>query len=53
MFAGATGGVLRGGTLALLRDLAGMTGTGLLSAAATAAVTILGARDSGRRPAPD
>jgi len=32
--AGATGGVLPGGTLALLRNLAGITGTGLLSAAA-------------------
>jgi hypothetical protein len=31
--AGATGGVLPGGTLAMLRNLAGMTGTGLLSAA--------------------
>jgi len=31
--AGAAGGALPGGTLALLRDLAGMTGTGLLSAA--------------------
>jgi hypothetical protein len=103
--AGAAGGVLPGGTLALLRNLAGMTGTGLLSAAAlggafgwtgpmaywlatesvlaahwttpwiwparpphdrgaaicaalvlaagVAAVTLLGARDSGRRSAPD
>jgi hypothetical protein len=103
--AGAAGGVLPGGTLALLRNLAGMTGTGLLSAAAlggafgwtgpmaywlttesvltahwttpwiwparpphdrgaaicaalvlaagTAAVTLLGARDSGRHSAPD
>ncbi|HUA31459.1 MAG TPA: hypothetical protein VMC03_21435 [Streptosporangiaceae bacterium] len=103
--AGAAGGVLPGGSLALLRDLGGMTGTGLLSAAALggafgwtgpmaywlatesvlaahwttpwmwparpphdrgaaicaalalaagiAAVTLLGARDSGRRPAPD
>jgi len=32
--AGATGGALPGGTLALLRNLAGLTGTGLLSAAA-------------------
>jgi hypothetical protein len=32
--AGATGGALPGGTLALLRNLAGMTGLGLLSAAA-------------------
>jgi hypothetical protein len=32
--AGATGGYLPGGTLALLRNLAGMTGIGLLSAAA-------------------
>ena len=32
--AGATGGTLPGGTLALLRDLAGLTGTGLLAAAA-------------------
>jgi hypothetical protein len=32
--AGAVGGILPGGTLALLRNLAGMTGTGLLSAAA-------------------
>jgi hypothetical protein len=31
--AGAAGGALPGGTLALLRNLAGMTGTGLLSAA--------------------
>jgi hypothetical protein len=31
--AGATGGGLPGGTLALARDLAGMTGTGLLAAA--------------------
>jgi hypothetical protein len=31
--AGATGGVLPGGTLAMLRNLAGMTGIGLLSAA--------------------
>ena len=31
--AGATGGALPGGTLALLRNLAGMTGTGLLAAA--------------------
>ena len=31
--AGATGGALPGGTLALLRNLAGMTGIGLLSAA--------------------
>jgi hypothetical protein len=31
--AGATGGLLPGGTLALLRNLAGMTGTGLLTAA--------------------
>lgn len=31
--AGATGGYLPGGTLAMLRNLAGMTGTGLLSAA--------------------
>jgi hypothetical protein len=30
--AGATGGYLPGGTLAMLRNLAGMTGTGLLSA---------------------
>jgi hypothetical protein len=30
--AGATGGYLPGGTLALLRNLAGMTGTGLLAA---------------------
>jgi len=103
--AGAAGGVLPGGTLALLRNLAGMTGTGLLAAAALggafgwtgpmaywlvtesvlaahwstpwiwparpphdrgaaicaalvfaagiAAVTLLGARDSGRRSAPD
>ena len=102
---GAAGGVLPGGTLALLRNLAGMTGTGLLAAAALggafgwtgpmaywlatesvlaahwttpwiwparpphdrgaaicaglvfaagiAAVTLLGARDSGRRPAPE
>ena len=101
--AGAAGGVLPGGTLALLRNLAGMTGIGLVSAAALggafgwtgpmaywlatesvlagrwtspwiwaarppgdhgaaicaalvfatgiAAVTLLGARDSGRRPA--
>jgi hypothetical protein len=34
--AGATGGALPGGTLALLRNLAGMTGTGLLCAAAVA-----------------
>jgi hypothetical protein len=32
--AGATGGVLAGGTPAMLRNLAGMTGIGLLSAAA-------------------
>jgi hypothetical protein len=32
--AGATGGVLPGGNLAMLRNLAGMTGIGLLSAAA-------------------
>jgi hypothetical protein len=32
--AGATGGALPGGSLALLRNLAGMTGIGLLSAAA-------------------
>jgi hypothetical protein len=32
--AGATGGVLAGGTHAMLRNLAGMTGIGLLSAAA-------------------
>jgi hypothetical protein len=32
--AGATGGVLPGGTLAMLRNLAGATGIGLLSAAA-------------------
>ena len=32
--AGTTGGLLPGGTLALLRNLAGMTGTGLLAAAA-------------------
>jgi hypothetical protein len=32
--AGATAGALPGGTVALLRDLAGMTGTGLLVAAA-------------------
>lgn len=32
--AGAAGGLLAGGTLALLRDLAGTTGIGLLSAAA-------------------
>jgi hypothetical protein len=103
--AGAAGGALPGGTLALLRNLGGMTGTGLLSAVALggafgwtgpmaywlatesvlaahwttpwiwparpphdrgaaicaalvlatglAAVTLLGARDSGRRPAPD
>ncbi len=103
--AGAAGGVLPGGTPAMLRNLAGMTGTGLLSAAALggafgwtgpmaywlttesvlaahwttpwiwparpphdrgaaicaalvlaagiAAVTLLGARDSGRRSAPD
>ena len=103
--AGAAGGALPGGTLALLRNLAGMTGTGLLAAAALggafgwtgpmaywlvtesvlaahwttpwiwparpphdrgaavcaslvfaagiAAVTLLGARDSGRRSAPD
>jgi hypothetical protein len=31
--AGATGGTLPGGTLGLLRDLAGLTGTGLLAAA--------------------
>ncbi len=31
--AGATGGYLPGGTLAMLRNLAGMTGTGLLAAA--------------------
>jgi len=31
--AGAAGGLLPGGTLALLRNLAGMTGTGLLAAA--------------------
>jgi hypothetical protein len=31
---GATGGYLQGGTAAMLRNLAGMTGTGLLSAAA-------------------
>ena len=103
--AGAAGGVLPGGALALLRNLAGMTGTGLLAAAALGgafawtgpmaymlvtegalaggwttpwiwpgrpphdlggalcacgvfaagivAVTLLGARDSGRRPAPE
>jgi hypothetical protein len=103
--AGATGGILPGGSLALLRNLGGMTGTGLLSAAALggafgwtgpmaywlatesllaahwstpwiwparpphdrggaicaglvavaglAAVTLLGARDSGGRPAPE
>jgi hypothetical protein len=103
--AGAAGGALPGGTLALLRNLAGMTGIGLLAAAALggafgwtgpmaywlvtesvlaahwttpwiwparpphdrgaavcaalvfvagiAAVTLLGARDSGRRSAPD
>jgi hypothetical protein len=103
--AGAVGGVLPGGTLAMLRNLGGMTGVGLLAAAALggafgwtgpmaywlvtesvlagrwttpwiwparppddrgaaicaalvlaagiAAVTLLGARDSGRRPAPD
>jgi hypothetical protein len=103
--AGATSGALHGGTLALLRDLGGMSGTGLLSAAALggafgwagpmaywlatesvlaahwatpwiwparpphdrgaaicaalvlaagiAAITLLGARDSGRGPAPD
>ena len=103
--AGATGGYLPGGSLALLRNLAGMTGTGLLAAAALggafgwtgpmaywlatesvlaahwttpwiwparpphdrgaaicvalvlaagiAAITILGARDSGRRAAPE
>jgi hypothetical protein len=103
--AGASGGQLPGGTVALARDLAGMTGTGLLAAAALggafawtgpmaywlvtegalagswttpwiwparpprdlggalcaygvfaagiAALTLLGARDSGRRPAPD
>ena len=102
--AAAAGGLLPGGSLALLRNLAGMSGTGLLSAAALggafgwtgpmaywlatesvlaahwttpwiwparpphdrgaaicatlvlaagiAAVTLLGARDSGRRPAP-
>jgi hypothetical protein len=32
--AGAAGGVLPGGTVALLRNVAGMTGTGLLAAAA-------------------
>jgi hypothetical protein len=32
--AGATGGTLPGGSLALLRNLAGMTGTGLMTAAA-------------------
>jgi hypothetical protein len=103
--AGATGGYLPGGTLAMLRNLAGMTGVGLLSAAALGgsfawtgpmaywlvtegalagawttpwiwparpphdlggalcaygaftagivAVTLLGARDSSRRPAPE
>jgi hypothetical protein len=103
--AGASGGHLPGGTLAMLRNLAGMTGTGLLAAAALGgafawtgpmafmlvtegalagawttpwiwptrpphdlggalcaygvfaagivAVTLLGARDSGRRPAPE
>jgi hypothetical protein len=103
--AGATGGFLPGGTLALLRNLGGMTGTGLLAAAVfggafgwagpmaywlvtesvlaahwttpwiwparpphdrgaaicaaivlaagIAAVTFLGVRGSGRRPAPD
>ena len=103
--AGATGGHLPGGSLALARNLAGMTGTGLLAAAAlggafawtgpmaywlitesaltrswttpwtwparpphdlgaalcaygvfaagTAAVTLLGARHSSRRPAPE
>jgi len=103
--AGTAGGVLPGGTLAMLRNLAGMTGTGLLAAAALGgafawtgpmafmvvtegalagawttpwiwparpphdiggalcaygvfaagivAVTLLGARDSGRRPAPE
>jgi hypothetical protein len=34
LVAGSAGGVLPGGTLALLRNLAGMTGTGLLCAAA-------------------
>jgi hypothetical protein len=103
--AGTAGGVLPGGTLALLRNVAGMAGTGLLTAAALggafgwigpmafwlatesvlaarwttpwiwparpphdrgaaicaalvlaagiAAITILGARDSGRRAAPE
>jgi hypothetical protein len=103
--AGASGGQLPGGTVALTRDLAGMTGTGLLAAAALGgafgwtgpmaywlitegalagswatpwiwparpphdlggalcaygvfaagimALTLLGARDSGRRPAPE
>ena len=103
--AGASGGHLPGGSLAMLRNLAGMTGTGLLAAAALGgafawtgpmafmlvtegalagawttpwiwptrppddlggalcaygvfaagivAVTLLGARDSGRRPAPE
>ena len=103
--AGATGGVLPGGTVAMLRNLAGMTGIGLLSAVALggafgwtgpmaywlatesvlaahwttpwiwparpphdrgaaicaalvlatgiAAITLLGARDSGRRAAPE
>ena len=102
--AGAAGGDLPGGTLAMLRNLAGMTGTGLLSAAVArrrvrldrpdglrlatetgwprldhtvglarpaaarprrgdlrrlvfaagiAAITLLGARDSGRRAAPE
>jgi hypothetical protein len=103
--AGSAGGILPGGILALLRDLAGMTGVGLLSAAGfggafgwtgpmaywlatesvlaahwttpwiwparpphdrggaicaalvaaagIAAVTLLGARDSGRHPAPE
>jgi hypothetical protein len=103
--AGASGGHLPGGTLALARNLAGMTGTGLLAAVAlggafawtgpmafmlvtegalagawttpwvwparpphdlggalcaygvfaagTAAVTLLGTRDSSRRPAPE
>jgi hypothetical protein len=103
--AAASGGHLPGGTLAMLRNLAGMTGTGLLAAAALGgafawtgpmafmlvtegalagawttpwiwparpphdlggalcacgvfaagivAVTLLGARDSGRRPAPE
>ena len=103
--AGAAGGALPGGTLALLRNFTGMTGTGLLSAAVlggafgwtgpmaywlvtesvlaagwttpwiwparpphdrgaaicavfvftagTAAVTLLGARDAGRRAAPE